>query len=182
MATSVSNYEVTYGPIADSYAAKYGVPVDTFRQYIGSLSGFDPLYSGTKGNGIAATVNNSSNLLVNSFDPAQSLDFAAQKIAADYKDTGSWTDAFKLNGFVTSTDTNDLGSVDAMGNPTGVTNGDNTAVQNAAKDNAGGVDGILGSVKTFLTKYAYSGIILVSGLLLILATLYVVVTRGTGEK
>lgn len=181
MATSYN--EMAYGPIADSYANKYGIPTDVFRSFINERSGFDPFYTGTKGDGIAAVVNNSNNSAINVFDTGQQLDFAAQDLSKRYKDTNSWGTATKTanngNAVPGIMDGSDTPGYDMMGNPTGVSQEDTETNKPTGEPSD---QGMLVNIKNFLVKYAYSGIIFAVGLLLILATAYIVVIRGSGEK
>jgi hypothetical protein len=99
MATTSFN-ESAYGPIADSYAAKYGIPTDKFRDVIRASSNFDPMYSGSKGDGIGGMIaGNGVNF--NPFDISSSLDYLGNAMAAINKDTKDWqttTDSM-LNGY-----------------------------------------------------------------------------------
>lgn len=89
------NNESTYGPIADSYAQKYGIPLDVFRNVIRSASGFDPNYSSGDGSG------GIGNLDVKSIKDPQSnvsgsLDYVGNLMSSLYKSTGSWTATEKM--------------------------------------------------------------------------------------
>lgn len=82
-----SALEYQYGPIADSYAQKYGIPTDMFRQAIQGRSGFDPNYSGPNGQGIAG-LSFTQPGSINPMDPGASMDKAAQIMSAMYKGGG----------------------------------------------------------------------------------------------
>lgn len=96
--------EYAYGPIADSYAQKYGIPSDVFRNLIRGISGFDPNFKGNNGDGrgiasLGFSGNNPN--MPNPNDVGSSLDFAANMLSSLYKSSGSWDVASKL--FTTGT-------------------------------------------------------------------------------
>jgi hypothetical protein len=165
--------EMTYGSIADSYATKYNIPTNVFRSFINQQSGFDPLYNGATGQGIGGLINNSKNPAINMFDPAQQLDIAAQGLSSAYKDIGDWTKA--IESFAP---TPDQSMVDAMGNPTGATQSSDAT--NGDYKSAG-ISGMLDTIKNYFDKYAYSLLMFIVGVVMILATVYMVV-RESSEK
>ena len=136
-----STYQSQYGSVADKYAKQYGVPTDLFRSTIDSISGFNPYKVNPDGTGGIAGLTDGAMKGANIYDPDSSLKTAAQTMAAIFKDNanGSWNDAaaqfkvgrvFNADGTpVVSTDSRDVPAYDAMGNPTGMTQGqqeDNT--------------------------------------------------------
>lgn len=90
---SMTTNESAYGGIADSYAQKYGIPTSVFRDTIRQVSNFDPKYKSAKGQGIAGLTNKTGNKNLDPNLVGQSLDIAAQYIKQAYSESGDWLKA-----------------------------------------------------------------------------------------
>lgn len=158
--------ETTYGPIADSYASKYGIPTDIFRDAIRRTSNFDPMARG----GIAGITNSSNNTKVKSFDIGQSFDFAAQymsQVKADGNEWSSVADNYVSGSSVQSKDDKTLAQNEADQNAAPAVEGDKAFWRYSSDD-----------WKAFFTRSAWGVLFFILGVLLIGATLYTVVTKG----
>lgn len=82
-----------YGPTADKYANKYGIPTDVFRTLITDVSGFNPYNVNKDGTGGFGGFANNSSKIFNIFDPEQSLDVMGQTLSQLYSDYGDWNKA-----------------------------------------------------------------------------------------
>lgn len=156
MATSTipSAKEYTYGPIADSYAIKYGVPPEAFRDVIRKASGFDPDTAGIKSGGIA----NLDSRVVG-FDASQvapSLDYAAREMARIYNQTAKGAKK----------------AVEFLG-------GDDTPLNDGEEPEVEEDDSYSGRIGAYFKKNAYTILMVLVGGLLILASLYMVIQSSS---
>lgn len=167
----------TYGGIVDSYANKYGIPTDIFRQVIGGSSGFDPTYNSSTGKGIANINVGSGVSGVNPFDIGQSLDIAAQYVSSAYNSTGSWGAAADEY----------LGANGANSVPSTTPSASDTAISNAATDTGTSADTpgsknilslTIDDIIAELKLSAYSASLFIIGILLIVATIWHVVSTN----
>ena len=97
--------ENAYGGLADSYAAKYGIPKDVFRTAIRNKTGFDPLYESDNGKGIGGAIMADNNKSLNPFDLDTAFKMAAIVMTDAYSITKDWNDvigAFGANRAMTA--------------------------------------------------------------------------------
>lgn len=152
--------EDAYGSIADSYASKYNIPSESFRNLVRNLSGFDPTYSGPNGeSGIAGAINNSSKL--NAWDVNSQLDLLAQDFADRNKNSKTEADYNKaIQSYLGG------GMPDSSNNP-GV-----NAVSIA--------DGTwFDKVSAWFKSNVYAALFFIIGVLIIIATIYSVVKNSS---
>lgn len=116
-------YEKQYGPVADKYASKYGIPTDIFRGVISSVSGFNPYKVNPDGSGGMAGLKQDGFKNLDIYNPSSSLEVAGAAIADLYKNEAgnSWERAAEMfkGKTVNVSDSGDMPMTDAMGNPTG---------------------------------------------------------------
>lgn len=172
-----SNFnEVAYGGIADSYANKYGIPTNVFRDVIRMSSNFDPFYTGTKGDGIAAIKLDSSNQNINPFDIGQSMDIVGKYMVDAYQSSKSWESA--AGTFL-------YGESAPQGNnatPDNVMPKDGSAIPEADKASSKSLwQYSADDWKALWIRSAWTILFTLIGILIIAASLYVLVTKG-GDK
>lgn len=164
-----ANYnEAAYGSIADSYANKYGIPADMFRDVIRNTSDFDPMYSGKKGDGIAGLINKTGSEKINPYNVGQSLDFAAQYIATIYAETKDWAVA---------TQTYESGNdAEIEANKAEV----NEQLKKAQEEQESKSfwEYTSQDLKAFFSKSAWGLLFGIVGAILIIVSLYVVIAKG----
>lgn len=171
MATSTNTMnESAYGNIADSYATKYGVPTDVFRNAIRSKTNFDPTFSGSVGKGIAGLNVDPNAASINAFDVGQSLDIAARYLASIYQETKSWESA--SDAFITGNEKPQTGG--ASGDWLNVPQDAATA----AADSKSIWRWTLGDFKAWFKAYTWAALFFTIGVLVILASIYVLIVKG----
>lgn len=151
-----SALEYAYGPVSDSYAQKYNIPADVMRDAIRQRSGFDPNYSSSNGKGIAG-LNFTKPGSPNPSDIGSSLDFVGQYLSSVYKQTGDWKAT--LGDF--------LGTDEAS-------KSQQQEAQQAA-DNSD--DSTIGKITAFFKKGAFTIIIVLIGLVLILGSSWMIISN-----
>lgn len=166
--------ENMYGGLADSYASRYGIPADIFRDTLNKASGFDPKYSSVTGKGISGL--NIDVKGVDSGNVGSSLDFAARILAGSYKTSGSWSKAVsEYLGNNQST----MPNTDAMGNPTGQDEPIPNDTGSKGVLNYG--TGVFGNIMAWFSSNAYNFLFGLIGVVIIVATLWTVV-KNSGSK
>lgn len=164
--------EAAYGGIADSYAQKYGIPTEYFRSAIRSVSNFDPMYSGKNGDGIAG-LSGKSGELVNVYNVGDSLDYAAQYIKGVYNETKDWDVA--AENFATGYST-----ADAVAKANGKTpQSAEQAETEAERSGKAFWQYSSDDWKALIAKSAWSVLFVLIGIVLIVASVYVVVVKGS---
>lgn len=158
--------ESTYGGVVDSYAAKYGIPLDVFRGVIRNTSNFDPNFKSSTGSGIAGLTNNSK-FKINTSDIGTSLDIAGQYLRNSHQGQGDWEKA--AQSFLTGNESETLAS--------------NEEKLNEQKEPASSDDKAfwrysMDDWKSFFSRSAWAIIFFITGVLLILASLYVVISKS----
>jgi hypothetical protein len=166
-----STNESAYGGIADSYAQKYGIPTDIFRDTIRAVSNFDPTFKSDKGSGIAGLSNSTNNKAIDPGYVGQSLDIAAQFVSKSYKDTGDWRAA--AESFITGALPKSLAENEAAlsGEPKPEEKENDKAFWRYSMDD----------LKSFFTQSAWAMLFFIIGAVLILASLYVVIAKGSDK-
>lgn len=151
--------ELVHGYTVDSYAQKYGIPTDVFRNVIQTASNFDPNYvnSETGARGIAA-LNFSKDSNINPDDIGSSLDFIGNALKSLYSSTGSWSAAQNI------LTTPDPGQVDA--------------VKAAAADDPNSWSN---KIANFFKSAGYSILISAVGVLLILGSVWVILNSSENK-
>lgn len=173
MATSANTMnESAYGNIADSYATKYGVPTDIFRNAIRTKTNFDPTFSGSVGKGIAGLNVDPNAKSINAFDVGQSLDIAARYLSSIYKETNSWDTA--TQDFVTGI------PYEKGQGQTGGASGDwlNVPQDAQAASDKSIWRWSLDDFKAWFKSYTWAALFFTVGVLVILASIYVLIVKG----
>lgn len=183
MSNTTSINESAYGGTVDSYAVRYGIPTDVFRDVIRQLSNFDPTQVNPKGGSGISNLQTTAKT-VDPMNVDASLNFTASYLSSLYKSIGTWngaTDSYLGTGSASSDPSgqsaNEEPQFDAMGNATGFKNGDSLPI----KDNGGFVGNTISSVTTFLKESAYTILFVLVGALLIAASLWVLI-ENSGKK
>jgi hypothetical protein len=144
--------EYAYGPIVDSYAQKYNIPTDIFRSAIKERSGFDPQQTSATGRGIA-------NLdFKGAEDIGTSLDFVGKYLDGVYKQTGDWDSA--------------------LGDFLGTDEASKAQQEEAQKVADSQDDSWTGKAVEFLKKSAFTILIVMIGLVLILGSSWKIINSS----
>jgi hypothetical protein len=156
------NNETAYGPIADSYAQKYGIPTDVFRDAIRKRSGFDPQYSDSAGRKGIAGLSFTKSDSPNPNDVGSSFDAVGSIMSAMNADNNDWSKT--LASF--------LGTDQA-------TKDEQQAAQDEAAKN--GDDTIVGrainSITGFFKQSAFTILIVLIGLVLVLGSAWMIISN-----
>jgi len=167
--------EAAYGSIADSYAAKYGIPTDIFRNAIRSKTNFDPLYVSDAGKGIAGLNVDPEAKSIDAWDVGQSLDIAARYMKSIFAGTNSWDDA--SNAFISGKEP------DPTTGQSGGASGDWTDQTAAEKAAAQKSDKSIWQYsaqdwKDLFTRSAWTVLFFIIGAVVILASVYFVIAKS----
>jgi hypothetical protein len=169
-AATASINESTYGGVADSYANRYGIPTNVFRDAIRNVSNFDPSFSSKDGNGIARlNVVGDSKWLPNPSDVGSSLDFAARLIASDYKSSGSWDKA--VSSFMGLPEPVGTGG-EIFGDP----------INKSANPKYVEKPGMFSDITTFLRDSAWTITFVIVGATLIIGSIWILVKTSGDTK
>lgn len=165
-----STNENMYGGIADSYAAKYNIPIDVFRNTIRRLSDFNPANDNHYGKGIAGIDVGTTG--IDQMDVGKQLNYAAQYMADRYKKIGNWDDT--VTDYL-------IGSENAGTSSDGKTLAENEAAINgesAPEESKAFWKYGLSDVQGYLQKSAWSILFILIGVVIILVSLYVLIVKS----